>query len=157
MFDQRQFRDCLSQYPTGVAIISTWRDGQALGVTVNSFASVSLEPPLILWSVEHGRDRHALFVQAERFAVNVLAADQKHLAEACARDAALDQIGGTWSGEHAPRLEGAVAVMDCRRHAIHPGGDHDIILGEVVSLHTRSEAPALVFHRGGYGEAGQFA
>jgi flavin reductase (DIM6/NTAB) family NADH-FMN oxidoreductase RutF len=97
----REFRDALGRYPTGVALVTLMAEGRALAMTVNSFASVSLDPPLILWSVDRKSGRYELFRDAPHFAVNVLAADQEGLSNACARDDDLDASGARWSaGEH---------------------------------------------------------
>ena len=82
----RNYRDALGRFPTGVALVTLSDEGRALAMTVNSFSSVSLDPPLILWSVDHNSRRYELFRNTPRFAVNVLAADQEALSNACARN-----------------------------------------------------------------------
>jgi len=154
MFSSRSFRDALSRYPTGVTLVTAFHEGRAVGVTVNSFASVSLDPPLILWSVASDTERCALFLAAEDFAVNILAADQRDLANACAAQPDLATIGASWSGETAPLIDGAIAQLECRRWAVHPGGDHEIIIGEVTGIAEPRKAAALVFHAGTYGMSG---
>jgi flavin reductase (DIM6/NTAB) family NADH-FMN oxidoreductase RutF len=148
--DSRSFRDVLGRYPTGVAIITARVDDRPVGVTVNSFASVSLNPPLVLWSIETGTDRHRLFEKVEDYAINILAADQADLAHACAISALLSDCPATFSDGEIPMLESAVARLVCRRHTIYPGGDHKIILGEVKTLEVGRDVPSLVFYRGRY-------
>ncbi len=152
----REFRDALGRYPTGVALVTLMAEGRALAMTVNSFASVSLDPPLILWSVDRKSGRYELFRDAPHFAVNVLAADQEGLSNACARDDDLDASGARWSaGEHAaPLVDGCVARFECTRETVHDGGDHDIIIGRVTGFDMPRTAPALVFHRSAYERAG---
>lgn len=118
----REYRDALGLYPTGVALVTLLHDGAARAMTINSFASVSLDPPLILWSVARESLRYRLFRDAEAFAVNVLAADQEALATACAQSDDLQAAGAQWSlGEGgAPLVEGAVARLECVRDAVHP-------------------------------------
>jgi flavin reductase (DIM6/NTAB) family NADH-FMN oxidoreductase RutF len=152
--DRRSFRDALGRYPTGVTIVSAFVDGQAVGMTVNSFASVSLDPPLVLWSIEKGTERYKLFRDAETYAINVLAADQAGLAHACALDADLRACRASWTGEDAPLIDGAVSRFVCRQSAVHSGGDHDIIVGEVTRFDMPREAPALVFYTSTYCEPG---
>jgi len=123
-------------------------------MTVNSFASVSLEPPLVLWSIERSTHRYDLLRNARDYAINILAHDQSAMAETCAHEADLAACGASWSGGVAPLIDGAVARLVCRQHAIHAGGDHDIIIGEVLAFDRPREAPSLLFVRGGYGEAG---
>lgn len=154
MTDSRSFRDALGRYPTGVAIVTAYDGGRAVGMTVNSFASVSLEPPLVLWSLERGTTRYAPFRQAVRYAINVLAADQAGLAHACALEADLRACHADWTDDEAPLIDGAVARFLCRQEAIHQGGDHDIIVGAVTRYDMLRDAPALVFYRSTYCEPG---
>ena len=155
MKQTRAYRDALARYPTGVALVTVAESGRARVMTVNSFASVSLEPPLVLWSLAHDSDRYRSFRDAERFAVNVLAADQESLAAEGARLDDLDEIGVAWStGPHAtPLTAGAVARFECRTAAAHAAGDHDIIVGEVLGFDAPRDAPALVFHKSEYSQA----
>ncbi|MCP2670239.1 flavin reductase family protein [Maricaulaceae bacterium EIL42A08] len=152
----RNYRDALGRFPTGVALVTLSDEGRALAMTVNSFSSVSLDPPLILWSVDHNSRRYELFRNTPRFAVNVLAADQEALSNACARNEDLSASGADWStGEGgAPLVEGCVARFECSLEAIHPAGDHDIILGRVTHFDMPRKVPALVFHRSAYEKAG---
>ncbi len=154
MSDARLFRDALARYPTGVAVVAAYDDaGTARAMTINSFASVSLKPPLVLWSVAHDSERRGFFLAAQRYAINVLAHDQQALASACARDDDLAAGGFAFDragGEGAPFVAGAIARFDCRRAAVHAAGDHDIIVGEVVHFDLNEDKPALVFHRSAY-------
>lgn len=151
----REYRDALGLYPTGVALVTLLHDGSARAMTINSFASVSLEPPLVLWSVARDSLRYRLFRDAEVFAINILAADQEALATACAQSDDLEAAGAAWTeGEGgAPLVNGAVARLECVRDAVHPGGDHDIIIGRVTAFDRPRRAPALVFHRSAYASA----
>lgn len=151
----RAFRDALGRYPTGVALVTAPADGRPRVMTVNSFASVSLDPPLILWSLARDTGRAGVFLNAEVFAVSVLAADQRELANACARNDDLVSSGAAWTtgALGAPLVDGAVARFECRRFAVYPGGDHDIILGEVAGFDAPRAAPSLVFHRSAYASA----
>lgn len=151
----REYRDALGIYPTGVALVTLMHQGTARAMTVNSFASVSLDPPLILWSVAKDSERYRLFMDAPAFAVNVLAADQQALATACAQSDDLQAAGAVWreSAGGAPFVDGAVARFECAREAVHPGGDHDIIVGRVTGFDQPRMAPALVFHRSAYASA----
>tara|TARA_R110002051_G_scaffold32382_1_gene72918 strand:+ start:241178 stop:241591 length:414 start_codon:yes stop_codon:yes gene_type:complete len=137
-----------------VTIVSTYAGGVALGMTVNSFASVSLEPPLVLWSIERTTHRYDLLRNAKDYAINILAHDQSAMAELCAHEANLAACGASWSGDVAPLIDGAVARLLCRQHAVHSGGDHDIIIGEVIAFDTLRPVESLLFSRGSYGKAG---
>jgi flavin reductase (DIM6/NTAB) family NADH-FMN oxidoreductase RutF len=152
----REYRDVLGLYPTGVALVTLLHEGSARAMTINSFASVSLEPPLILWSVAKDSMRYRLFRDAPSFAINVLASDQESLATACAQSDDLEEGGASWElGEGgAPLVAGAVARLECIRETVHPAGDHDIIIGRVTGFDRPRRSAALVFHRSAYASAG---
>jgi flavin reductase (DIM6/NTAB) family NADH-FMN oxidoreductase RutF len=145
----RAFRDALGSYPTGVALVTVLEGGKARALTINSFASVSLEPPLVLWSLDRASERYAQFSAAPRFAINVLGADQEALALSCARLDDLELAGGEWTEGNTgvPLVTGAIARFECTLDAVHEGGDHIIIVGRVAGFDQPRRAPALVFHR----------
>ena len=151
--DSRAFRNALGQFATGVTLITTMTADGPAGIVANSFASVSLDPPLVLWSPAKGANRFPIFAPAEHYAIHVLAADQQ---EACAAFAkskdAFDQV--TWAnGPHdVPLIEGTRARFLCQKAAAHDAGDHVIIVGKVLNA-TSNPGPALTFHNGQYGRA----
>jgi len=156
-FDRREFRDALGCFATGVTVVTTRAaGGEPIGLTVNSFSSVSLQPPLVLWSLARDAQSLPAFEQAAHWAVHVLAARQEDLSARFAargtdKFAGLafdDGIGGQ------PLLRGCAARFQCRSAFRYDGGDHVIFVGEVVAL-DRSDSPPLVFHRGRYAVAGQ--
>ena len=155
-FDQRQFRDALAQFATGVTIVCTRApNGRYVGFTANSFNSVSLDPPLILWTIARRSGSLAAFESAERYAVNVLSSEQADLARRFSRPHA-DRFAGVahrlgWSD--APLIDGCVAWLECRQHARFEAGDHVIFVGEVVTV-ERARGNGLVFHQGRFGTAG---
>lgn len=134
-------RSCLGRFATGVAVVSFDGPEGRRGITVNSFTSVSLEPPLVLVSVaKRARSHDALRDRA--FTVNVLGAEQEALARRFAGGA---EIEPRWvEGEHAPRLAGVLAHLECRPWRAYDGGDHTLFLGEVVGFDFR-EGDALAF------------
>jgi flavin reductase (DIM6/NTAB) family NADH-FMN oxidoreductase RutF len=151
-FTPRQFRDALSEFATGVTIVATrGDDGRFVGFTANSFNSVSLHPPLILWSLAQDSNTLPAFERAERYAISVLAADQVELALRFSQphEDRFDGVGYTlgWSG--APLIERACAWFECRHHAKVRAGDHTLFVGEVVHL-KRTTRPGLVFHHGAF-------
>ncbi len=156
MSEDRAYRDALGCFPTGVALVTRAEDGAARAMTINSFASVSLTPRLVLWSLARDSERFEAFAAAQHYAINVLAADQGALSSACAMTDDLVSAGGRWTpGAHgAPLVDGAIARFECTRVAVHPGGDHVIIVGEVSGFDMPRRAPALVFHKSSYGQAG---
>ena len=155
MSKAREYRDALGLYPTGVALVTLMQGRSPRAMTVNSFASVSLDPPLILWSLARDSRRYNVFLDAQTFAVNVLAADQQGLANACAQNDDLAAADAAWSlgPAGAPLVDGAVARFECQREAVHPAGDHDIIVGRVVGFDRPRTSPSLVFHRSSYASA----
>jgi flavin reductase (DIM6/NTAB) family NADH-FMN oxidoreductase RutF len=150
--DLRAFRSALGAFATGVTVI-TVRDaqGQPAGITANSFASVSLDPPLVLWCPKRDSRRYDTFTQAPAFAVHVLSRDQQTVCDAFVRRAgAFDAVPWRDGPEGLPLLDGSLALFLCRREAILPAGDHSIILGRVWQAFRRDGAP-LVFQGGRYG------
>lgn len=149
--DPKAFRNALGRYATGVTVITCTTPEGPLGMTANSFASVSLDPPLVLWSPARASKRCAAFVAAEHFAIHVLGQDQKHYCDTFAvggRD--FDKLDWHESADGVPLLETCLARFECDRFAVHPGGDHEVILGEVTKA-TVGEGAPLIFAKGGYG------
>ena len=151
--DARDLRNALGCFGTGVAIITARAsEGRAVGLTVNSFASVSLDPPLVLWSLVAHSPSLAVFQEASHFAVNVLARSQQHLALRFARSSEDKFADVVWTEGRggAPILENVVAHFQCRNANRYYGGDHVIFLGAVESYsYTGDEA--LHFSRGRFG------
>jgi flavin reductase (DIM6/NTAB) family NADH-FMN oxidoreductase RutF/DNA-binding MarR family transcriptional regulator len=143
------FRQALGQFPTGVTVVTASHDGHPVGMTANSFSSVSLDPPLVLWSVAKSSPSHDPFVQADAFAVHFLGADHGELAmkfgkRGSDKFAGIKHSPGTTG---APLLDGMAPIFECKTWARYPGGDHTILVGEVVRFVERNHDP-LVFHSG---------
>lgn len=154
-FDPRAFRTALGHFPTGVTVMTARAGDRRGGVTVNSFSALSLDPPLILWSIIKASSSYAIFEAASHFAVNILAHDQIALSQRFARPAE-DRFHGLDIREGAggaPLLPGTCGLLECARHQILDGGDHWIVLGRVISFRTEPRAP-LLFHKGAYALAG---
>ncbi len=149
-FDTRHFRDALSQFATGVTVITTrLADGQFLGLTASSFNSVSLDPPLILWSLGTAANSLPVFSGNSHYVVNILSAEQAWLAEQFA-SRKTDRFAGvdyTLSRTGHPILTGASAWFECHNRSRYPEGDHVIFVGEVEHCEFTPQAP-LVFHSG---------
>jgi flavin reductase (DIM6/NTAB) family NADH-FMN oxidoreductase RutF len=151
--DPRDFRSALGTYATGVTIITAAdAAGKPYGLTCNSFTSVSLNPPLVLWSLVIYSQSMNVFQNASHFAVNVLGASQKPLASRFAKssDSKFDGVDWTPGLGGAPLLPGSVANFQCRTVDRYYGGDHVIFLGAVES-YRYDGSEALLFARGGYG------
>ena len=148
----RRFRDALSAFATGVTIVTTRdRHGRDVGLTANSFNSVSLDPPMVLWSLAKSSRALPTFLEATHFAVHVLAADQEKLSLRFATRGA-DKFNGldiARGREQIPLLPGCSARFLCRTAFRHEAGDHMILVGEVEDF-DHSDRPELLFHRGRY-------
>jgi len=151
--DTRHLRDALGQFATGVCLVTVATDdGRALALTVNSFASVSLDPPLVLWSLQNNSEVYDIFATPQHYAINVLAAEQEQLSTRYAQSGAhlLDPAHFTPGENGAPVITDALAVFECELAATHEGGDHTIIVGRVARFAADTGRTPLVFYRGGY-------
>ncbi|MGC3936889.1 flavin reductase family protein [Roseobacter sp. EG26] len=140
-------------YGTGVTVITTNTSRGPLGITANSFSSVSLDPALILWSPAISSRRHDAFATAKSFCVHVLGAHQLDLARHFSTEGEdFDAFDWSHGPSGAPCLSGCLAEFHCDTHAVHPAGDHSVIIGEVrqVVQHGATE-PGLLFERGAFG------
>jgi flavin reductase (DIM6/NTAB) family NADH-FMN oxidoreductase RutF/DNA-binding IclR family transcriptional regulator len=153
--DPRHFREVLGQYPTGVVVVTaSGPTGEAIGMTVGSFTSVSLDPPLVAFLPSKASSSwKALRESGERFCINVLRADQEDLCRAVATRKG-DKFAGfslRRSPAGSPVVDGAVVWIDCVTEQIHDAGDHDIVVGRVLDLDHGATGQPLLFFRGGYG------
>lgn len=143
--DPAQFRSAMGQFPTGVAVISTLDgEGRPYGITVSSFASLSLEPPLVQWSLRRNAFSYKLFSEARHFAVNVLSDDQE--AESRRFCASEDRFAGAACEEGLfglPLLQGALARIECERVNEYAGGDHAVFVGHVLRVRHWPKRPLL--------------
>lgn len=154
-FSPKDFRQTLGCYGTGVAVVTLINEagGGDTGVTINSFASVSLDPPLILFSMANTSNTTALFNESKNFIVNILAHDQEKIAMNFARPST-----ASWSEIHffrgentCAKLSGSLAFLECSVESIFPGGDHKIIIGRVNQLDAGLSVDPLLFYRGFFG------
>ncbi|KEJ90066.1 flavin oxidoreductase [Sulfitobacter donghicola DSW-25 = KCTC 12864 = JCM 14565] len=146
-------RHALGQFGTGVALITTQSEIGPLGMTANSFSSVSLDPPLVLWSAACSSKRHDAFTQTQAFCIHVLSADQMGIAKHFAKRGD-DFSPYPWEEgpNGAPTLPDCLATFHCERYAVHPAGDHSIILGQITSVATQAQdVDGLLFKRGKFG------
>src|SRR5438309_7857124 len=151
-----EFRHALGCFATGVTVITVDDEGQVQGMTANAFASVSLDPPLVLVCVDHRARTHAHLHSKKRFGVNVLAEDQQTISEYYARPAqdhghAEREAGARFdrTTHGTPVLNGALAYLECRLHTAQDAGDHTIFIAEVEDVVVREGDP-LLFYRGNY-------
>lgn len=149
--DTRLFRRCLGQFGTGVAIITTYHRGERAGVTVNSLASVSLDPPLILWSISKTSRSFSIFESTPHFVINILSRDQIALSRNFSSKAS-DKFANILleSGmRNQPLLTGAIAHIECSREVAYDAGDHVILIGRATNVRLHDGDP-LLFVQGRY-------
>ena len=149
-FDSGAFRAALGRFATGITIITCWHDGQPMGITANSFASVSLDPPLVLWSPAKASRRHLAFSQATHFAIHILEAGQEALCHSFARPGdGFKNLEWQTGAQNVPLFAGCLARFECSLYAQHDAGDHTIIIGHVDRF-EKNEGTPLVFSQGAY-------
>jgi flavin reductase (DIM6/NTAB) family NADH-FMN oxidoreductase RutF len=157
-FDPRDFRNALGHFGTGVTVVTTVdKSGQCYGVTVSSFNSVSLNPPLVLWSQVRAAPSHQAFIESPYFVVNILAEDQKEISNHFARPSEdkFKNISHHLSPEGIPILDGTLGHFICQKERDVDGGDHLIFIGRVVrySYNTSDQTSPLFFWKGKYHSA----
>lgn len=153
-FDDRQFKQALGRFPTGVTIVTTHdHAGMPVGLTVSSFNSVSLSPPLVVWSLKRSSHSLTVFEQCERYVVQVLANDQLDLAKRFATGTPSERFAGQSLIQcpgGAPRLDAPTAAwFECFNRRFYDEGDHIVLIGEVENCAHSARAP-LIYHGGGY-------
>ena len=166
--DGREFRRVLGHYPTGVTVVTAACPGGPEGMTIGSFTSVSLDPPLVSFCAGHDSDSWVRMRDVGSFCVNVLGDDQADVSITFASktEHRFEGLATRVEATGSPVIEGCLAWVDCHLHAIHTAGDHDIVVGRVVALGTTdtadsgagpgaAEAGPLVFLKGGYGRVAE--
>lgn len=151
-FDPRDFRNALGTFPTGVTVVTTIApDGTPIGLTCNSFSSVSLSPALVLWSLSLRSPNLSNFLQAPNFAINILAADQRDISQRFAQSIAnkFEGVSCIQGQLGIPLIADAAAQLECRNETRYYSGDHVIFIGHVLHYSYRRCAP-LVFCAGQY-------
>jgi flavin reductase (DIM6/NTAB) family NADH-FMN oxidoreductase RutF len=150
---QQLFKEALGNYPTGVTIVTTFAEkGVPVGLTVNSFASVSLDPLLVLWSIDHRASSLEAFTKGDKFAVHILAADQVELCKTFAAPNVDRFAACEWSTSEygLPVIEGAFAVLQCKMFKTVEAGDHTVLIGQVSDIKVENRNPML-YHRRHFG------
>ncbi len=154
MTDTRAFRQALGRFPTGVAVVTTLPQGRhPMGITVNSFTSVSLEPPLVLWCMDRRSDRYAAFTEAAGYVISILGTAHQEVSSRLAKQGAhsLEGIELLETELGPPALADALSVFECAAHSLHEEGDHAILVGRVLQFAQREAGAPLVFFKGRYG------
>jgi flavin reductase (DIM6/NTAB) family NADH-FMN oxidoreductase RutF len=155
--DEFRFRDLCGRFATGVTVVTAFSpDGQPAGMTVNSFASVSLDPPLVSIAIDHAASAFAVLEGAEFWTVNILESHQEALSR---RFSAIggdrfDGVGWRRGADNELLLDGALAWLVCRRWQGLEAGDHTVLIGQVVSGEAAEHGRPLLYYRGGYADTG---
>lgn len=148
----RLLRDAFGRFATGVTVVTTQSEDGPVGITANSFSSVSLDPPLVLWMPDKGSRRFRYFEEAEHYAIHVLTHLQAEVCNGFVRNAhAFDQLPFTHNDKGVPLIENCLARFECTRFASYEGGDHLIVLGQVMKAEMRN-GEALTFFSGKLGQ-----
>jgi flavin reductase (DIM6/NTAB) family NADH-FMN oxidoreductase RutF len=152
-FDTKAFRQALGAFPTGVAVVTATQDAEPVGITVNSFTSVSLDPPLVLWCLKKDSQRYRAFAESRGYTISILGTEHESVSSRLARQGEhkLDEMGLLATELGPPALADALAIFECAAEAMHDGGDHTILIGRVLRFARRDAGAPLVFHRGRYG------
>ncbi|MEU9267134.1 flavin reductase family protein [Streptomyces sp. NPDC048251] len=151
-FDSALFRSVLGTFCSGITVVTALGSDGPLGLTCQSFSSLSLNPPLVLFSPAHSSTTWPKIRQADTFCVNILAEEQQQLSTQMSRSGTDKFAGVDWDTTPlgAPRLSGAAAWLDCTLEAEHDGGDHTIVVAAVHHLATTAQARPLLYHQGRY-------
>ena len=155
VLDDAEFRQVMGRFATGVAVVTAMDEGEAVGLTIQSFTSLSLEPPLVCFAPGKSSSTWTRIRNSGSFCVNILGEDQEALCRAFATSGAdkFDGVGYDESPESgSPRLHGTLAWVDCVIDVVHDAGDHDLCIGRVNALGvTESTAGPLLYYRSGFG------
>ena len=155
--EARRFRDVLGRFASGVTVVTALSNGEPVGMTAQSFSSVSLDPPLVLFCPAKTSRAWPLMRTSGRFCVNLLAHDQAELSNRMAARGEDKFDGVGWEPAPAtgsPLLRGVVGYVDCAIHAVHEAGDHYVVIGRVLALAEGDAEHGLTFYRGRYGSTG---
>jgi flavin reductase (DIM6/NTAB) family NADH-FMN oxidoreductase RutF len=158
-FDSKALREALGAFPTGIAVITaSFQEMSHIGITVNSFTSVSLDPPLVLWCIDRRSRRYPHFAQAPGFTVSILASGHREVSARLAQagEHSLDGIALIPTELGPPALADSLAIFECARESVQDAGDHAILIGRVLRFARQDAAGApLVYFRGRYGALAQ--
>lgn len=151
-FDSKAYRSALGAFPTGVAVVTVAGADSHAGVTVNSFTSVSLEPPLVLWCLSSRSRRHDLFAAAPAFTISILGTEHRDVSARLARpgEHSLEGLALVPTQLGPPALADALAVFECEREDGRTAGDHTVLMGRVIRFRSFSAGAPLVYFRGRY-------
>ena len=146
--NSKEFRSAMGCFITGVTVVTSKDNNRLIGVTANSFSSVSLEPPLVLWSLSKRSQKHPIMTRVKNYAINILANSQKEVANKFSQsEEPFTGLDFYVSESGVPIIKNSLAVLECEQHVVYDGGDHSIILGLVTSF-NESKLDPLTFFKG---------
>jgi flavin reductase (DIM6/NTAB) family NADH-FMN oxidoreductase RutF len=154
--ERTRLRALMGRFATGVTVVAARHGPLLAGMTANAIASISIDPPLMMASIARKAETHGAVIGSHAFAVSVLSADQRGLAECFAQPTTAEKLkrfcDAAWHEAEtgSPILEGALAYFDCRLSARHDGGDHEIFIGEIVAAGYREDAEPLLWYASEY-------
>ncbi len=153
-FNSREFRDVLGSFATGVTIVTSNYQDAPVGMTINSFSSVSLEPPLVLWCLSKDANSYDIFSSTKFYNIQILSETQKELSKKFANPDSDKFDGVSWHSDNreVPYIEGCKATLHCEQETLHEGGDHIIVVGRVIEISEMTEEKPLIFAQGKYAE-----
>lgn len=153
MFENREFRNCMGEFATGVCVVTAKnKNGTLYGVTINSFSSVSLEPPLVLYCIDKHADNYENIVNFESFNIHILSENQQDISNSFAKPANVQwgDVSYEIDDNGNPIISNCNAFIKCKKYDTLDGGDHTVILGEVMSFNVESEGKPLIYYKGKY-------
>lgn len=156
-FDKNDFRRCMGHFATGITVVTTnLAENKPCGMTINSFASLSLEPPLILFSLDKNAHNHDNFTSCNKLVVNILNEDQKDISVAFAHPSSVNwnKILYVEAKNGCPVIKGCLAYVECIIENIYQGGDHSIIIGRVTDMQISPQEQPLIYFKGKYRKVG---
>ena len=157
-FNTHDFRHCMGRFATGVTVITTTiENNMPCGMTINSFTSLSLEPPLVLFNVDKNAYNHDNFANCTNFTVNILSEEQSDISQKFAQPSSLDwnNISYMENSNATPKLDGCISYIACNKEKVYAGGDHSIIIGHVTEMDIASEKNPLIYFKGKYRKIGE--
>jgi 3-hydroxy-9,10-secoandrosta-1,3,5(10)-triene-9,17-dione monooxygenase reductase component len=151
-FDQKEFRKIMGTFATGITVVTTMHKSAPVGITVNSFTSVSLDPPLVLWCLANDADSYDIFANCKNFAVHILHEEQEEISQIFSTKNSSKFENLQWeTGEFgAPILKDCASCFQCETEIGYSGGDHIILLGRVKAIENNTEKHPLVYHNSNY-------
>ena len=155
--ENNNFKKCMGNFATGITVVTTnTSEGLPCGMTINSFTSLSLEPPLILFNVDKNAHNHDNFANCNKFTVNILSEKQSAISHSFAFPSTIrwDEIDHGISTNKTPKINGCISYIECDIEDIHTGGDHSIIIGRVTKMNIASEENPLIYFKGQYRKIG---